>query len=233
MNPYTLHQNKIITEIYNELGRGEEAQRSIAAWYELRDSFATPGDKPEERVRQLKQYAKDKIYSQVLGGDPEAARLYDQKEARGFTPTEGVSNLLESLRKVGVQVAIVSESSSLTSTFAITRFLHVYNLGHYFSDIITPVGGFDVEGRLVDSRFVGATKKSGTIYDVLKALLQERGVAPAEGAMVGDDPILDIENAKLRSFIGIQYTGVVDRGRSKVADYVIDAWSEFPSIFWP
>ncbi len=230
INPYTLHQSQVIREICDELGKKEEAEHSVALWYELRDSFAMPGDKPEERVRQLKQYAKDRVYSQVLGGDPKAARLYDEKEARGFTPTPGISELLQKLDQEGVEVAVVSESSSLTSTQAIARFLGVYGLRGHFADIITPVGRFDVDGRLVDRRFVGATKKSGSIYDVLASFLQGRGITPAEGAMVGDDPVLDVENSKLRGFVGIQYTGVVDRGRSKMADYVIETWKEFPEL---
>ncbi len=231
MNPYTLHQNKVISEIYDELGRKEEGQARVALWYELRDSFGAPGDPPEQRVRQLKQYAKDRIYSEVLGGDPRAAYLYDDKEANGFTATKGVDLFLQRLRHGKVEVAIVSESDSLAATRAISRFLRVHRLADFFSDIITPVGLFSPDGELVDARFVGKTKKSGTIYDELKSFLQERGVTAAEGAMVGDDPLLDVEYPKLRGFLGIQYTGVVERGRSRLVDYVLKSWEEFPDLF--
>lgn len=113
---------------------------------------------------------------------------------------------------------------------AIARFLRVHGLEGLFGDIITLVGRFGVDGRLIDGRFVGATKKSGTIYDVLKSFLLEQGVSAPEGVMVGDDPLLDVEHAKLRGFMGIQYTGVVDRGRSKLADYVIENWEQFPDL---
>ncbi len=231
MNPYTLHQSKIIAEIYEELGRKEEARGRVAKWYELRDTFGGPGDRPEQRVRQLKQYAKDRIYAEVLGGDPRAARLYDEKEAKGFTPTGGVASFLGRLKRSGVEVAVVSESSSLAASLAISRFLEVHHLSDFFGDIFTPVGRFHANGELLSSGFAGATKRSGTLYDLLGSLLRERGVTPAEGAMVGDDPLLDVEYPKLRGFVGIQYTGVVDRGRSESADYTIASWEEFPDLF--
>ncbi len=159
------------------------------------------------------------------------ARLYDKKEASGFTPSEGISSLLARLKEHGVQIAIVSESSSLASTLAIIKLLRVYGLADLFGDIITPVGRSRDEGRLVDGRFIGMTKKSGSIYDILKAFLHEGGVSAAEAVMVGDDPLLDVEHPKLRGFMGIQYAGVVDRGRSKVADYVIDSWEQFPDVY--
>ncbi len=231
MDPYTLHQSKIIAETYDEIGKKEEARPRVLAWYQLRDSFGVTGDRPEQRVRQLKQYAKERIYSEVLGGDPRAAQLYDEKEAKGFTPTPGIFGFLGKLHQAGVEVDVVSESNSIAATSAIVRFLTVHHLEAFFSWIITPVGRFGPGGELVDKRFVGSTKKSGTIYDVLRSFLKERGVNPSDGVMVGDDPLLDVEYPKLRGFMGIQYTGVVDRGRSILADYVVSSWGEFPKLY--
>lgn len=47
-------------------------------------------------------------------------------------------------------------------------------------------------------------------------------------AKVGDAPVLDIANANLRGFVTVQYTGIMDRGVSPMADYVIDDWSNLP-----
>lgn len=231
MNPFTLHQSQTIAAVFRELGREAEAPEVIKRWYALRDSYGAEGDTAEQRVRQLKQYAKDRIYSEVLGNDKDAGRLFDQKEAEGFTPTDGVETILKRLSASGVEVSVVSESSSASATQAISRFLSAHRLDDLFDQVITPAGLFEVGGALTDSRFVGATKRSGSMYDVLRLYLLGRGLASGETAMVGDDPVLDIENAKLRGFLGIQYTGVVDRGKSRLADYVISHWRQFPAIF--
>src|SRR5712691_2951731 len=113
MNPFTLHQSSIIRGVYRQLGREGEAESRVQKWYRLRDSFGSPGDPPHQRVRLLKQYAKERVYSEVLDDDKEAGRLFDEKEAGGFAPTEGLAGLLDMLRERGVTLAVVSESASL------------------------------------------------------------------------------------------------------------------------
>ena len=230
MNPFTLHQSTIIHDVYKQLGREEEAESKVQKWYRLRDSFGSPGDPPQQRVRLLKQYAKERVYSEVLDDDREAARLFDEKEARGFAPTEGIAELLDRLRGKAVTLGVVSESASLPATRAIESFLATHSLASYFHEIITPAGLFTVAGELIDRRFIGTTKKSGVIYDTLKSYLKEHGTESGEAAMVGDDPVLDIEYPRLRGFITIQYVGVVDRGHSSIADYLVDDWREFPEV---
>ncbi len=230
MNPFTLHQSSIIRDVYSQLGREGEAESKVQKWYRLRDSFGSPGDPPHQRVRLLKQYAKERVYSEVLDDDEEAGRLFDEKEARGFAPTEGLAELLERLRKKGVALAVVSESASLPAARTIGMFLATHGLANSFHEIITPAGVFSIGGELVDRRFVGTTKKSGAIYDTLRSYLKEQGIESAEAAMVGDDPVLDIEYPRLRGFITIQYIGVIDRGRSRIADYLVDDWREFPEV---
>jgi len=227
MNPFTLHQSELIRSIYRRLGKEGEAEERVQMWYALRDSVGAKFAEPNLRAREVKQYARGRIYSDVLGGVREAARLYDGGEAKGFTPARGVKEALMRLKRDGVPAVIVSESSSTTAAMAISRFLRVHGLRGLFREVITPAGRFGVGGELLGAEFEGKTKRDGTMYDQLREYLSIGGVRSEDAAMVGDDPVLDIANSKQRGFVAVQYTGVVDRGAS-VADYVIDDWSKLP-----
>lgn len=229
MNPFTLHQSALIRQIYSDLGRANEAEEHVRKWYKLRDSFGSAGDAPNLRVRDVKQSARSRIYSEVLDNNVEAVRLFEKGEVRGFTPAKGIKPVLDWLKKNGTSPTIVSESSENAATVAITRFLDVHGLSDFIGEIITPAGRFRFNGELVGSEFVGKTKKAGTIYDELKAYLRKLGTSSEEAAIVGDDPLLDIANAKLRGFVTIQYTGIINRGPTAMADYVIDDWSRLPA----
>ncbi len=229
MNPFTLHQGALIRRVYSDLGKAEEAEVHVQKWYKLRDSFGSAGEAPELRVRLVKQYAKSRIYSEVLDNNKEAIRLFEKGEAEGFTPAEGIKLALVRLGKNGTVPAIVSESSETAATQAITRFLDVRGLSALISEIITPAGRFSVNGKLLDSGFAGKTKKAGTIYDELRAYLRRLGTRTEEAAIVGDDPVLDIASAKQRGFVTVQYTGIINRGPSEMADFIIDDWSRLPT----
>jgi FMN phosphatase YigB (HAD superfamily) len=229
MNPFTLHQSALIRQVYTQLGRAGEAEDRVRRWYALRDSFAPQHSQPELRVREVKQYARSRIYSEVLDGDPDAARLFEGGEARGFSPAKGVGRALAMLREREIPVSIVSESSSLESTLAILRFLRAQSLIDSILDVVTPAGRFGIDGNLEDTKFVGKTKREGTIYDQLEVHLRGLGIATKQAAIVGDDPVFDIANANSRGFLTIQYVGIVNRGVSPYADYVIDDWSRLPA----
>ncbi len=211
MNPFTLHQSALIRRVYSDLGKAEEAEVHVQKWYRLRDSFGSAGEASELRVRLVKQYAKGRIYSEVLDNNKEAIRLFEKGEAEGFTPAEGIKPALARLGKNGTIPAIVSESSEIAATQGITRFLDVHGLSALISEIITPAGRFSVNGTLLGSGFVGKTKKAGTIYDELRAYLRRLGTRTEEAAIVGDDPVLDIASAKERGFVTVQYTGIIKR----------------------
>lgn len=228
MNPFTLHQSALIRAVYTRLGKPEEVEEHVRRWYTLRDEVGSKYDKLDLRVREVKQYSRERIYSEVLDGDSRAARLFEEGEAEGFTPAPGVKDALTTMAKNGVPLAIVSESSSRPSVDAMERFLRVHGLRDIFRDVITPAGHFDRDGKLISTRFLGKTKRGGSIYEELALYLRERGIRPSEAAVVGDDPVLDVENAKSSGFIGVQYIGIVDRGASKSADYVMRDWSEIP-----
>jgi len=230
MNPFTLHQSALIRQVYRQLGRPDEGEDRVRRWYALRDSFGSHQSQLELRVRELKQYARARIYSEVLGGDPDAARHFEEGEARGFSTARGVGEALARLGVGGIPVSIVSESSSSEATLAILRFLRVHGLIGSITDIITPAGRFGTGGNLEGPEFVGKTKKEGTIYDQLALHLRGRGISTGEAAIVGDDPVLDIAKAKSRGFVAVQYVGIVNRGVSPLADYVIDDWSKLPFL---
>lgn len=229
MNPFTLHQSGIIRQIYAELGRPEEAEGRVQRWYRLRGSVGSPGDPPEKRVRHLKQYARQRIYAEVLDENPEAIRLFEKKESEGFSPAPGVKSALDLLKASGTTLAIVSEVTETAAALAIMRFLRAHGLSDYFEEIVAPAGRLNQMSELVGPEFVGKTKREGTLYDKLLDYLGRLGIDPSDAAIVGDDPVLDIANAKQRGFVTVQYTGVVNRGPSPVTDYVMDDWSKFPT----
>lgn len=230
MNPLTLHQSAVIREIYRELGKPEEAEERVRRWYRLRNSMGPESAATHLLVRDLKQYARDRIYEEVFDDDRKADELFDAKEVRGLGVPEGVEDALRLLQSKKVAVAIVSESASVAAMQTISRFLRVRGLSPYVEDIITPVGRFDVDGELLDSSFVGATKKSGTIYEKIRQSLQTRHIPASSAAIIGDDPLLDVEHARRCGFVTVQYVGVLDRGGSEHADYALTDWKGIENI---
>ena len=86
-----------------------------------------------------------------------------------------------------------------------------------------------MENETVDSKYLGKTKKEGTLYDVLALELQERGIQPHEAVMIGDKPETDIDPAHDRGFKTIKYIGFIDLGESK-ADLTIQSFNELKTI---
>lgn len=230
MNPLTLHQSTVIREIYRELGRGAEAEERVHRWYRLRDSMGPASVPAHQRVRDVKQYARDRIYREIFDDDRDAVQRFEAKEVKGFAPAEGVEAALGLLQSRSIPVAVVSESASIAAVRALSRFLSVHALSQYFQEVITPAGRFGVDGRPLDSKFVGATKKSGRIYEELRGYLQTRSIPSSAAAMIGDDPLLDVEHAKRYGFVTVQYLGVIDRGGREKADHVLTHWREIGRI---
>jgi FMN phosphatase YigB (HAD superfamily) len=230
MNPLTLHQSTVIREIYTELGRAEEAEGRVRRWYRLRDSMGPASVPTHQRVRDLKQYARDRIYREVFDDDRGAVERFDAKEVKGWASAEGLMHALSLLHSKRIPVAVVSESASVAAARAVARFLTAHALTLYFEEIITPAGRFSVDGRLLDAKFVGATKKSGKIYEELRGYLQSRRIPSSAAAMIGDDPLLDVEHAKRYGFVTIQYVGVIDRGGHGKADYMLTDWKDLGKI---
>lgn len=230
MNPLTLHQSTVIREVYSELGRAEEAEERVRRWYTLRNTMGPESAAPHVLVRDLKQYARDRIFKEVFDDDRSVVELYEAKEVRAFAMPEGVEAALTLLQSKTVPVAIVSESASISGAQTIARFLRIRALRQYFQEIITPAGRFDVDAHLLDPTFVGATKKSGTIYGKIQEYLNTRRIPSSSAAIIGDDPFFDVEQARRYGFVTVQYVGILDRGGSENADYVLTDWREFGKI---
>lgn len=230
MNPLTLHHSKVIPEMYKLLGREEEAAHALVRWYGLRDSMGSPNDPPHQKVRLMKEYNREKLNTEVFGGDPKAIKLYGEYEIRERRPTDGLREALLYLKGRGKTMAIVTEVSSVSGVQGVAAFLKVHGLTGLFSEIISPAGRLTESGELVDSTtFSGSNKKEGTIYQRLASYLDAKGIGSQARAMVGDDPKNDIEASKKYGFFTILYGGVLDRGQSDLADMVIRSWKELPA----
>jgi hypothetical protein len=230
MNPMTLHQSAVIREIYRELGRAAEAEDVVKRWYSVRATMGPPSTAPHLLVRDLKQYARDRIATEVFDGDGEVLKRYEVEEVMAFAIPDGVEAGLKLLRSRNVGAAIVSESASLTGVQTIARFLKARAFDQYFQEIITPAGRFSIDAELLDPAFVGATKKAGTIYGKVREYLKTKDIPSSSAAIIGDDPQLDVEHSKPYGFFGIQYTGVIDRGGSEKADFAMKDWNDLGQI---
>jgi len=230
MNPLTLHQSAVIREIYRDLGRAAEADERVERWYKVRDTMGPPSTAPHLLVRDLKQYARDRIATEVFSGDTEVLKRYERQEVMAFAIPDGVETALKLLRGKGIGAAIVSESASLSGVQVIARFLKARAFDRYFQEIITPAGRFSVDAQMLDPAFVGATKKAGTIYGKIKEYLKTKNIPSSEAAIIGDDPQLDAEHSKPYGFFTVVYTGVIDRGGSEKADFAMKDWTELAQV---
>jgi FMN phosphatase YigB (HAD superfamily) len=231
MNPLTLHHSAVIPEMYKRLGRQREGPKRLAKWYKLRDSMGTPGDQPHQKVRLLKEYNRDRLYTEVFDDDPAVIDLYAEMEALERRPPDDLKAALEYLKRKKKSLSVVSEVSGVKGTLTVSASLRAHPLLGLFDELITPAGRFTPEGKLLDeTAFAGATKKDGTIYERLAVYLDSKGIHAGQRAIVGDDPKLDVEYAKRCGFVTIQYTGVIDRGRTDKADYLLARWSELPGL---
>jgi len=167
-----------------------------------------------------------------LDDDPRAIELFSQMEQRHLDTGEGLPDALDYLQKQGIKLQVVSEMKKTlgpVGTDIVSRFLKNRGLVTYFRELVTPQGKIDLVDETTDLRYLGTTKESGTLYDVLAAELAEWGISPGEAVMVGDKPSTDIDPAHDRGFKTIQYTGFVDLGPSK-ADLRIDSFAELKTI---
>jgi|FaiFalDrversion3_1042247.scaffolds.fasta_scaffold00267_1 FMN phosphatase YigB (HAD superfamily) len=231
MNPLTLHHSIVIPEIYRRLGREHEASMRLQRWYKLRDSVGSPTDAPHQKARLVKEYYLEKLEREVFDNDRDAIELYYELEAKAKEPPTDLKEGLNHLRERGIECVVVSEVSSVQGVLNLIKFLRHHDLKDYFSEIITPAGRFTTFGELLDEHgFKGANKKSGEIYDRLLKYLWERRIPVTRAVIIGDDPEQDIKQAKIRGFKTIQYTGLIDRGRSGFEDYVINSWKKIKEI---
>lgn len=231
MNPLAMHHSVAIPAMYSRLGREDEGKEALQRWYNLRDSLGSPNDPPHQKVRLLKEYNRDKLYAEVFQGDQEVISLYGEVEARERRPPMDLKESLEYMKSKGKNLTVVSEVLGAQGTLTISDSLRVNGTLGLFDEIITPSGRFAPDGKLIDeSRFVGTTKKDGSIYERLAGYLDEGSYPAGTRAIVGDDPRQDVEQAKKHGFFTIQYSGIVDRGDTGGADLLINKWSEIKPL---
>ncbi|MHB8869476.1 MAG: HAD family hydrolase [Thermoleophilia bacterium] len=224
MEPGGLRNPLVFGDLCKKLGRPELAAEKIHRYRVLKEKYGGYGA--------IKEGHRDEIHSYVLDDDPRSIQLFSEMEQVHLDMGAGLVDALEYLRGQGVELQVVSEMKKTlgpVGTDIVSRFLKSRGLVEYFRELITPQGKIDLIDETVDSRYVGFTKESGTIYDVLAAELAERGITPEEAVMVGDKPATDIDPAHERGFKTIQYTGFVDLGPSQ-ADLRIDSFAELKTV---
>ncbi len=231
MNPLAMHHSKVIPEMYKNLGREAEGQERLARWYKLRDSMGAPTDPTHQKVRLMKEYNRERLHSEVFDNDPAAIESYAEMEAKERKPPSDLRAALVHLKSKGKELAVVSEVSGVDGTMTISNSLRLNDLTEFFGELISPAGRFTSRGGLIDPHpFSGSFKRDGTLYDRLASYLDSRRIPVGKRAMVGDDPKLDVGFAKSRGFVTVQYTGLIDRGRSPEADYHLGNWSDITNL---
>lgn len=231
MNPLAMHHSVSIPAMYSSLGREGEGKDALLRWYKLRDSLGSPNDLPHQKVRLLKEYNRDRLYAEVFRGDQEAIRLYGEVEARERKPPSDLKESLEYMKSKGRSLTVVSEVMGGQGTMTISESLRLNGTLPLFDEVITPSGRFTLRGKLIDeSGFVGTTKKDGSIYASLARYLDGGSFPKGTRAIIGDDPKQDIEQAKRHGFVAIQYSGIVDRGNTGGADFLISRWADIKAL---
>lgn len=224
MEPGGLRNHLVFGDIYKMLGRPERIRDKIRRYRVLNEKYGT--------YSKIKEGHRDEIYSYVLDGDPEAIDLFGVKEQEYLDMGDGLEGALEHLSGLGIELQVVSElkkTLGAVGTDIISRFLKRRGLVRYFREVVTPQGKIDLTDDGVDLRYQGKTKAEGTLYDVLRDELRERGIEPDEAVMVGDKPETDINPAHERGFKTIQYKGFIDLGDS-AADLVIHSFDELKTV---
>lgn len=179
-------------------------------------------------LRQLIQRGMVEFYRVVLDNDPRAIELFREKRKRSLKPAKGLMQCLRHLEEEGVSINIVSDASAEGALQVLFEFLNFYDLKHFFSDIITPVGCFKEDGT-IDLSYKGLEKIDGGMYEKLVKDLRNAGISPSEAMVVGDRPVDDVTPAKEKGLKTVQFVGVIDRGPSD-ADYVISDLAQLRDI---
>ncbi len=231
MNPLAMHHSKVIPEMYKRLGREGEGPERLVRWYRLRDSMGAPADPTHQKVRLMKEYNRERLHAEVFDNDPAAIEMYARMEAKERQPPEDLREALSYFKTKNKELTVVSEVSGVEGTMTISSSLSANGLSSFFRELISPAGRFTPAGSLIDQQpFLGSFKKDGTLYERLASYLDSRGISPGRRAMIGDDPKLDVGFAKSHGFVTVQYTGLIDRGKSPEADFYLARWSDLPRL---
>jgi FMN phosphatase YigB (HAD superfamily) len=224
MDPTGLRNYLVVGDVSKALGEPDLIQERIHKYRLLKEKYGS--------YSAVKEGHRPEIMSYVFDGNEDAPELFSAKEQEHLLMGEGLQETLNYLREQGIHLAVVAElkkTLGAMGTDIVTRFLQTKNLVPYFEELVTPQGRIDLRTGAIDLVYKGKTKEEGTLYDELLKALEQRGIKPSEGAMVGDKIATDIVPAKKRGFHTIQYTGYVDMVSSE-ADFKIDSFLQLKHI---
>jgi FMN phosphatase YigB (HAD superfamily) len=224
MDPSGLRNYLVIGDVSKELGEPELVDERIHKYRILKEKYGS--------YSAVKEAHRDEIMDYVFDGREAAKELFSAKEQEHLLMGEGLEEVLQYLKHLGIHLAVVAElkkTLGAMGTDIVTRFLSTKKLTRYFEEVVTPQGRIDLKSGEIDLTYKGKTKEAGTLYDELIRHLARRGIEPCEGAMIGDKVSTDILPAKKRGFHTIQYTGYIDMGSSE-AEYKIHSFLELKQI---
>ena len=234
IDPRKNYQNWVeaINEIYTKLGKPEVINEKLARFDELLTKYEYDERlmdgivediefwKKYYRLKRLRETDMQKFLSYILDNDRNAIDLFREKSFRFLKIADGLKECLTYLKDNEVSVNIVSDVGSEGTIKTITHVLSLFDLTPYFSEIITNYGRIKSNGDM-DLSYKGMDKVDGTIYKKLAQDLRNIGIHSSQALIIGDRPVEDVDKAKENGFKAIQFTGVMKRRISKVADYVI------------
>jgi FMN phosphatase YigB (HAD superfamily) len=224
MDPTGLRNHLVIGDVCKDIGEPDLIDERIYKYRQLKERYGS--------FSAVKEGHRSEIMTYVFDGNEKAMEIFSVKEQEHLLAGNGLEEALRYLRDEGIQISVVAELKKTLGpmgTDIVTRFLQSKGLTHYFDELVSPQGKVDLRDGKIDLSYKGKTKEEGTLYDELILSLGNRGIAPNEGAIVGDKPTTDIIPAKKRGLVTIQYTGYVNTPPFE-ADYKIDSFLKLKEL---
>jgi len=211
-------------DVTRELSQPELARSRCHKWRVIVEKYGS--------VPVMLERHKDELARYVFDDEPAALETFLRVEQDYLWLAAGAAEALGELRSRGIELSVVTAARTGGSNMkesAEYRFLARHGVLQYFSSVISPRGKLRLADGTVDTRFEGTAKEDGTIYAVLAADLEERGIPRDQAVMMGDKEWTDIEPAKIQGFKTILYSGYVRRGPT-VADLEVRSFADLPGL---
>ena len=221
MTPSSLRNQRM----FGDIGKLTGKQDMIPVWVDrmrrLKEKYGS--------YSSIKEGHKDEIESWVLDNDHEAYEIFTRQEKELLSLARGAYEFILFLSEKGFKPWIVSELKKTLGNVGadtITGFLLNKKIIQYFAYFLTPQGKMDLATGKRDNRYMGTSKKDGSLYDHLLEELAEEGIRAENCVMIGDKHSTDIIPPKERGFVTIQYTGHIDLGPCAHTDFYAKDWFE-------
>lgn len=225
MSPSTMRNPRMFGDIAKLVGKQDMVPIWVDRMRRLKEKYKSYSG--------IKEGHKDEIESYVLDGDHEAYMLFNKKEQELVSLGPGGRECFEWIDSKGFKCNVVSELKKTLGPMGadtITAFLMNKKIIHLFKDFVSPQGKVNLKTDERDTKYVGTSKETGTLYDVLLKELEPEGIKPENCLMIGDKLSTDIIPPKKRGFTTIQYTGHIDMGPCEYSDYYAKDWFEVKDI---